>query len=86
MLVDHRPVEEPLVPLLHRRQRHVAIDVARQRPEAVHRAVDELRLGGDHVRQQALEAQAQTLLAGEGDGLVKRLVAQDVERFSGRHG
>ena len=82
---DHRPVEQVLVTLLHRGERHVPVDVARQHPEALHRPIDELSLGGDRVRQQALQSQAQTLLAREGNGLVERLVAQDVEGSLRRH-
>ena len=44
-----------------------------------HHAIDELGLGGDRVRQEALQAQAQTLRPREGDGLVARLVAQEID-------
>ena len=83
---DQRPVEQPFVALLHRRQGHVAIDVAGQRPELGHRAIDELRLGGDYVGQEALEAESQALLAREGNGFVERLVVEIVEGFPGCHG
>ena len=55
---DNRPVEQMFVPLLHRGERHVAIDVARQPPQRVHHAIDELGLGGDRMRQKTLQPQA----------------------------
>src|SRR4029079_2715666 len=83
--IDHRAVEQPFVPLLQGRERHVAVDVARQRREASHDAVHELRLGGDGVRQQPLEPEGQPFLAREGDGSVRRLVPHDVVACSYRY-
>ena len=54
-------------------------------PQALHHPRHELRLGDDGVRQQPFEPQALPLGAGEGDGLVERLVPEDVDGFLGSH-
>ena len=80
-MVDNRSVKELLVPLLHRGEGHVAVQVAGQISEPGHHAIDELRLRRDDIRKQALQSKMQALLAREGDGLVARFVVKDVEAF-----
>ena len=77
-VIDHRAIEQAFVALLQRGQRHVLVDVPRHPSQALHHARHELRLGGDRVGQQSLESEAPPLGAGEGDGLVERLVVEDL--------
>ena len=85
-VLNNGPVEKMLVPFLHRRERHVTVDVARVFPQRLHHPIDELRRRRNRMGQQSLQTQAQPLLASEGNRLVKGLVAQDLERSLGCHG
>jgi len=78
-VVGHCLIEQPLVPLLQRRQQHVPVDVARQPIQVRHHAVDHLSLGGHAVRKQSPQAQTIPLLPSEHKGSIERLVAKDVE-------
>ena len=54
-------------------------------PQVVHDPRHELRLGRDHVRQQPFEPEASPLGPREGDGLVPRLVPDEVDGFLDSH-
>ncbi len=76
---DHGLIEQPLVSLLQRRQLHVAIDVPRQAIEIRHHPLHHLPRRRDVIGQQPGKAEAIPLPARKGDGLIHRLVAEDVE-------
>src|SRR5262249_45977790 len=78
-VVDDRLVEEPFVSLLETRQQHVAIDVPLEAVQVLDDAAHHLFPGRDAVRQQPAKAQAVAVPSPEGDGLIERLVAEDVE-------
>src|SRR5262249_21772716 len=78
-VIDHGLVEQPLVPLLQRRQQHVAIDVAGQPLQFGHHPIDHLARRCHAVREQTAQAEAFALGATESDRSVERLVAEYVE-------
>ena len=78
-MLDHSPVEQPLVSLLQRRQLHVTVDVARQPFEVHHYPVHHLPRRRHAVGQQPSQSQALSLAPRKGDGSVQRLVAQNFE-------
>ena len=78
-VIDDRLKEQILIPLLQRRQQHVAIDVARQPIQVRHHAVHHLPTRGHPIGQQAAQAQPLPLVASERDGLVPRLVTKDLK-------
>ena len=63
----------------------VFVDVAFDPPQVLHDARHELRLGRDHVRQQPFEPEAPPLGPREGDGLVLRLVPDELDGFLDAH-
>src|SRR5678815_3017024 len=72
-------VKQPLVPLLHRRQQHVPVDVPGQPREVRHQAIHELARRGEAVGEQPSQRETVTVSPAEGNGPVERLVAEDVE-------
>ena len=72
-------VEEPLVPLLQRRQQHVAIDVARQPLQVVHHPLHHLPVGRHAMREQSTQTQAIAVAPAERNRPVERLVPKHVE-------